>query len=78
MGPTSVQLATFSCLDGDAQLNKMIRGPNDWMYADSFVHICKSTGRKPEDVLADWKTHKDPKMSAFSPQLRNFFEELIN
>jgi hypothetical protein len=74
VGPTSVQLATFSCLEGDAQLSALNRGVNDWVYADNFIHITKATGQKPEDVQQDWKQLKDPRMSTFSPQLRTFNE----
>ena len=77
MGPTDVQLATFSCLEVDAQLSLITRGPNDWAYADNFIHIAKSKGKKPEDVLEDWKKTKEPKMSQFSPQLRTFNELLF-
>ena len=74
MGSTDVQVATFSCLVVDAQLSLINRGPNDWVYADNFIHIAKSKGKKPEDVLEDWKKTKEPKMSQFSPQLRTFNE----
>ena len=77
VGPMNVQLATFSCLQGDAQLSSLNRGPNDWAYADNFIHIAGSTGKKPEDVLEEWKQTKDPKMSVFSPQLRTFNELVI-
>ena len=77
VGPTSVQHATFSCLQGDAQITALNRGPVDWTYAENFIHIVKSDGKNPEDVLADWKTINDPRMSAWSPLLRTFNELTI-